>query len=276
MIQETTSKRPIDLSRAWDSCFLPGQKVDMSMIFICQDIPGSSCPSCKTKCESSEDEDVECPHCSLSFRRVTQASDAIVTGPVVSRPIETTEASSETVSRPLKRKRVDDSSDEVQDYRRIRVIGKRLHMSMGSPRKFHRMDQATRTSEESNVDEIDTVTVPSGFRHWTTIKCICGLGCEVGHTVQCETCRTWQHLICYYRNVYSTGDVSNHKCQACSPRVVLNPMQKVAQAVEQTPNRPVAEVDFNNHPFKDNPWPDDKQQVVRKRRRFSRESPIWR
>lgn len=33
VIQETSTKRDIDLASDWDLCFLPGQRVEMSMIF---------------------------------------------------------------------------------------------------------------------------------------------------------------------------------------------------------------------------------------------------
>lgn len=48
VIKETATNREIDLSRPWDQCFLPGLKVDMSMIFYAAD--GDTCPGCKRYC----------------------------------------------------------------------------------------------------------------------------------------------------------------------------------------------------------------------------------
>lgn len=58
-IQDTATKREIDLSRDWEVCFLPGQKVDMSMIFSTSKDDGSTCPSCGENSTRGVDEDVE-------------------------------------------------------------------------------------------------------------------------------------------------------------------------------------------------------------------------
>ena len=55
-LEESQTKRAVDLRRPWHQCFLPGQKIDMSMIFTQSMIftraetPGSTCPGCQ--CES--------------------------------------------------------------------------------------------------------------------------------------------------------------------------------------------------------------------------------
>ena len=50
-----------------------------------------------------------------------------------------------------------------------------------------------------------------------TIKCICSFQDDDGHTVLCEKCEAWQHIICYYpdHNVPDT-----HHCVDCQPRTV--------------------------------------------------------
>ena len=45
-LEESQIKRAIDLRRPWHQCFLPGQRIDMSMIFTRAKTPGSTCPSC--------------------------------------------------------------------------------------------------------------------------------------------------------------------------------------------------------------------------------------
>jgi hypothetical protein len=50
-IQESRSKRRLDLTAPWDSIFLPGRKVDMSMVFRRPLISMSSCPGCQTENE---------------------------------------------------------------------------------------------------------------------------------------------------------------------------------------------------------------------------------
>ncbi|ODH51348.1 hypothetical protein GX48_02588 [Paracoccidioides brasiliensis] len=48
-----------------------------------------------------------------------------------------------------------------------------------------------------------------------TIKCICAFEDDDGHTVFCERCETWQHILCYYG-----GDEvpEVHNCTDCEPR----------------------------------------------------------
>ena len=53
------TKRSIDLRKPWLSCMLPGQRVDMSMIFQQADIPRSTCPGCHSENNPAKTEDVE-------------------------------------------------------------------------------------------------------------------------------------------------------------------------------------------------------------------------
>ena len=50
-IHESSSKRKLDLTAPWDSIFLPGRKVNMSMVFRRPHTSISSCPGCQTENE---------------------------------------------------------------------------------------------------------------------------------------------------------------------------------------------------------------------------------
>jgi hypothetical protein len=52
----------------------------------------------------------------------------------------------------------------------------------------------------------------------STIKCICGYSDDDGNTVLCETCDTWQHIVCYYESTQHVPDI--HECADCFPRVI--------------------------------------------------------
>ena len=126
-IQDIATKRVIDLSKSWEACLMPGQKLDMTMLFVRPDRHCSSCPSCKTVCESIADEAVECRACGLHFQRIIQAEEPF--------PLDATRKRSSVQSPPHvagtlaatgKRNFVDDDyEEEVRQYRRIKVIGKR-------------------------------------------------------------------------------------------------------------------------------------------------------
>jgi hypothetical protein len=60
VIQDSASKRDIDLRGSWDTCFLPGQRVEMSIIFTeCGSHPHSMCPKCEKKCTCAVKGNVE-------------------------------------------------------------------------------------------------------------------------------------------------------------------------------------------------------------------------
>lgn len=48
-MHDSRTKRDIDLDCPWDECFLPGQNVEMSMIFDRVEVPTASCPGCRQK-----------------------------------------------------------------------------------------------------------------------------------------------------------------------------------------------------------------------------------
>ena len=58
-LEEASTKRTIDLGRPWHVCFLPGQKVDMSMIFSLLNPAESTCPGCQHRSEIENTQDVE-------------------------------------------------------------------------------------------------------------------------------------------------------------------------------------------------------------------------
>ena len=59
-LQRVGASKDIDLQRAWETWFCPGQQVDMSMVF--RDVEGTDsavCPACKEECFGEIGADVE-------------------------------------------------------------------------------------------------------------------------------------------------------------------------------------------------------------------------
>ena len=128
MIQDIHSKRQVNLTRDWDYCFLPGQKVGMSMVFRKPLSRLESCPSCTTPCTAPLDEDIECISCGMIFGKMIVLEDhfeeplILNTNVHTSRRIEPQSAPASMA--PKKRKRMEeDEDDEVKLFRRVRVIG---------------------------------------------------------------------------------------------------------------------------------------------------------
>jgi hypothetical protein len=61
ILQEHTTRREISRSQRWEAAFLPGQRIDKSLIFNSKNQDssvGTSCPSCKTNSDYSQDLEV--------------------------------------------------------------------------------------------------------------------------------------------------------------------------------------------------------------------------
>jgi hypothetical protein len=61
-IQDSATKKDIDLSLPWESCFCPGQRVDMSMVFNSIEAFERGCPKCNEDNDdvfTEEGQDVE-------------------------------------------------------------------------------------------------------------------------------------------------------------------------------------------------------------------------
>ncbi|KAJ5881647.1 uncharacterized protein N7529_000319 [Penicillium soppii] len=74
--------------------------------------------------------------------------------------------------------------------------------------------RATRASPEVTDGASDSAAAEEDY----TIKCVCRFEDDDGHTVFCERCDTWQHIICYYESKEDVPDV--HNCVDCEPRYV--------------------------------------------------------
>lgn len=58
-LNDADTKRDFDLEADWDTCFFPGQRVEMSMIFEQRKSTGNQCPKCQKICGVSIVLDVE-------------------------------------------------------------------------------------------------------------------------------------------------------------------------------------------------------------------------
>ena len=129
VIQETSTKRDIDLTRDWDLCFLPGQRVEMSMIFKRPMQPYRTCPSCYTLHSPSEHENIDCDTCGMTFRSITEASldVSMDTHQQEDRSLQNS-ASEPGPRRPSELARIDHDCDtctavKISLFRRVRLSG---------------------------------------------------------------------------------------------------------------------------------------------------------
>lgn len=87
-----------------------------------------------------------------------------------------------------------------------------------------------------------------------TIKCICGFDDDDGNTVYCESCDTWQHIICFYPNdtKAASKDDFDHKCHECNPRQdKLNPYEaRRTQTLQRAEAQRKIDSDLDRKPAK--------------------------
>ena len=59
VLEEARTKQQVDLRRPWHMCFLPGQKIDMSMLFSLTTTATATCPGCQYESLGDPAMDVE-------------------------------------------------------------------------------------------------------------------------------------------------------------------------------------------------------------------------
>ncbi|KAI9719370.1 MAG: hypothetical protein M1812_003441 [Candelaria pacifica] len=136
ILEERQRRREIDLSKPWNAVFMPGQKVDMSMIFQRSHTRKSleNCHGCGATGQYSGT-DFECPNCGINCTRRIQDIEDTTTEDVT--PFE----SPRQLWRPSptrKRKLSCLSEPSIQDFRRVRVIEfrRRLHTQQMDSRRY--------------------------------------------------------------------------------------------------------------------------------------------
>ncbi|KAL2856801.1 hypothetical protein BJX68DRAFT_191934 [Aspergillus pseudodeflectus] len=70
VIEDAGTQAPVDLTQNWDTCFYPGQRVAMSMIFGKKKINGDCCPQCGAPHSEATVKEVTCVICGIVFRQM--------------------------------------------------------------------------------------------------------------------------------------------------------------------------------------------------------------
>jgi hypothetical protein len=137
-LQDGATKREVERSRAWQSAFLPGQRVEMSMVFHSEepassDFNNATCPGCQTTTKGSTDSDIQCTNCSIWYRRITVVEDQIppVTSSIDHDPMPKSVNTPDRDSLAHNRKRVqsdadsdDEGEEDVRGFKRVRIMSR--------------------------------------------------------------------------------------------------------------------------------------------------------
>ncbi|KAL5348141.1 hypothetical protein ACLOAV_006621 [Pseudogymnoascus australis] len=77
VLQERATMREISRIEPWEGAILPGQKIDMSMVFTdTRSETRMPCPGCSHTCDNYSDAGTQCINCGMSFSRIIDLSDS--------------------------------------------------------------------------------------------------------------------------------------------------------------------------------------------------------
>lgn len=147
-IHESSSKRKLDLTAPWDSIFLPGRKVNMSMVFRRPQTSMSSCPGCQAENDidgSNEGSEIQCSNvdCKMWYQRIIEMNEP-QEDPIAAPKIQLGKRSRKaTLASSRKRSKWpvveganydaeeaaeddDGDEDEIQQFRRVHVVHNHL------------------------------------------------------------------------------------------------------------------------------------------------------
>jgi hypothetical protein len=144
-IQDSSRKRPINLLKPWDSVIMPGQKIDMSMIFREPNLPQGSCPGCQFINDGPGEDEVEwyvslirprlvidkiiatisSQGCSMTYWRIVEVQDtkSVQGGQADSdSPVSKIPSTASASLRQEVHFQSTENVNEIHQFRRVRVI----------------------------------------------------------------------------------------------------------------------------------------------------------
>lgn len=131
-LQDRASKREIEQTRAWQGAFLPGQRVNMAIIFESDrvegaDVANTTCPGCQTPSVDNSDVEIQCRSCLIWYRRITVVQE-LDTTQTQSNTSKQSDSAARPVHTPSKRSAPDDleGEEEVREFKRVRLVQTKL------------------------------------------------------------------------------------------------------------------------------------------------------
>jgi hypothetical protein len=132
-LQDRATGRELEQSRNWERALLPGQRVEMSIVFHSEELPvaasgGVTCPGCHTPDGNSTGADIQCKSCLIWYRRITVVEESSALDIQSNRHADETHMTSRTVSRKSNGKRgatehpEEENPEDVRDFKRVRIL----------------------------------------------------------------------------------------------------------------------------------------------------------
>ncbi|CAN9435241.1 unnamed protein product [Alternaria alternata] len=157
-IEELGTQSLINLTESWDSCFYPGQRVAMSMIFKqWQGDAKSSCPRCGTEHQESTEKLITCNTCGTIFRRIEEVTEETQDAEQQKSSAVRSDQADMLVHGPMhlrKMREEDDVLTNLRKFRRIQVISKSIQGESekdGPPVKREERDRERHEIEQEKL-----------------------------------------------------------------------------------------------------------------------------
>ncbi|KAE8445827.1 hypothetical protein EG329_012750 [Mollisiaceae sp. DMI_Dod_QoI] len=169
VLQERTTKRDISRDLPWEGAFLPGQKIDMSMVFVdSRDERQKCCPGCRKVCEDCPQTGTQCSHCGMWFGRVIELIDSDSTESMQpSAQVTKRHRGEKRIKRPITKSQPDEplpnsiygkpNGREHRDTTDIEAVGdegdnkiSREHVSQGDPTEYYSVTSSITSYESEN------------------------------------------------------------------------------------------------------------------------------
>lgn len=125
-LRNNALQRDVEKSLAFTRCFLPGKRIDMSMVFDGSIGGRSSCPGCQlvtSKTEEGLDSQVQCPRCKICYQRVVETSttESKQRSTIVPRVIMQENMSAAPHSQKRQRNHEEELDENPAHFRRVRL-----------------------------------------------------------------------------------------------------------------------------------------------------------
>jgi hypothetical protein len=148
-LQHGATGKEIERSKAWQRAFLPGQRVEMSMVFhreepVSTDRNSVTCPGCHASASNPTDADIRCTNCLLWFRRMTVVEDNSSPEKVASQKSLIPSSGARSIEKSLDSYGKTSASitldgdkvEDVRDFKRVRIMSKsKILERVGNPKR---------------------------------------------------------------------------------------------------------------------------------------------
>jgi len=166
-LHDQATGRLIDLSKEWATCFLPGQRIEMRMVFNWTTRKRGCCPACGRRCPKIKgSRDTQCKLCGLTFARILRLEEAptstaeLPKKPAVKHIITMWSGLNGGMpSHTVMPRTSYDESNDVQHYRRVHIVSRKRREIWHEPAPVEHTLEAETLELDDNSPELQAGSI---------------------------------------------------------------------------------------------------------------------